>query len=266
MDNSIDPDAVTQFERETWDRCADSYLDTFAGLTSQTMRFLVENASIKNGTTVLEIGSGPGHVADKISQAGGSVTGVDFSSEMVRVAQSRYPHVTFVEANAEQLPFGADAFDAVVANFVVHHLARPERVFAEICRVLNAKGRFTFAVWGEPEAQSSMGAFFAAVEEHASMDDLPHGPLFGVTDVALYKSMLTASGLTDIRLETHNVVWCTETLEPVIRGFSEWGNLTKLDRELQVKIESTTRINSEKYDAGGQYEFPHTVFVGTASK
>lgn len=266
MDNSIDPETITQYERETWGRCADSYLDTFAGLTSQTVKFLVKNASIGDGTTVLEIGSGPGHVAEKISQAGGSVTGVDFSPEMVRVAQSRYPHITFLQADAEQLPFDAETFDAVIANFVVHHLARPENVFAEICRVLNTNGRFTFAVWGEPEAQSSMGAFFAAVEEHGSMNDLPHGPLFGVTDDALYTSLLAAAGLTDIRLETHDAVWCSETLDPIIRGFWDWGNLTMLDRESQDKIESTTRTNAEKYNVGGRYEFPHTVFMGTVTK
>lgn len=266
MDDSFDPDTVTQYERETWGRCADSYLDTFAGLTSQTANFLVENANVREDTTVLEIGSGPGHVADMISQAGGSVIGVDFSPEMVSIAQSRYPHLTFVQANAEQLPFDAETFNTVIANFVVHHLARPHIVFKEICRVLSTDGQFAFAVWGEPEAQSSVGAFLAAVQQHASIDDLPHGPLFGVTDHNVYESLLTAGGLTDIRLEIHDVVWRSETLEPIIKGFWQWGNMAAIEPLLQKKIETTTRENAEEYKVGGRYEFPHTVFAGTATK
>jgi SAM-dependent methyltransferase len=266
MNKSFDPGTVAQYERETWSRCADSYLDTFAGLTSQTVNYLVKNAGIRDGSTVLEIGSGPGHVADQISHAGGLVTGVDFSQEMVSVAQHRYPNVRFVQADAEQLPFEDDTFDAVVANFVVHHLARPQIVFDEIRRVLTNDGRFAFVVWGEPEAQSSIVAFFAAVEEHTSLNELPHGPLFGVTDHAVYTSLLNTAGLTDIRLETHDVVWRCTTLAPVIRGFWDWGNLAGLDRQVQDKIESTTRINAEQFKMDGRYEFPHSVFTGNASK
>lgn len=266
MDSRFDPDTVSNYERETWSRCADSYLDTFAGLTGQTAKILVQNANICEGTEVLEIGSGPGHVADLLSIAGGLVTGVDFSAEMVDVARNRYPHATFVHADAERLPFDDGSFDAVVANFVVHHLARPQIVFSEINRVLKDDGRFGFVVWGEPEAQSSIGAFFAAVQEHGSLDELPHGPLFGITDQAVYKSLLNGAGLIDVQLETHDVVWRSETLESVIRGFWDWGNMATLDRELQNRIESATRKNAEQFNLGGHYEFPHTVFVGTASK
>ena len=139
-------------------------------------------------------------------------------------------------------------------------------MFAEICRVLNANGRFAFAVWGAPEAQSSVGAFFAAVEEHSSIDELPHGPLFGVTDHDVYSRLLTAGGLIDVQLETHDVVWCSATMDPIMKGFWDWGNIAELEPSLQEKIDSTTRQNAEKYRMGDGYEFPHTVFMGTATK
>jgi 2-polyprenyl-3-methyl-5-hydroxy-6-metoxy-1,4-benzoquinol methylase len=129
MSERFDPDVVAKYEHDTWSRCADDYIDTFAGITGETVPLLLEAAGIRSGSQVLEIGSGPGHVADLLVQAGASVTGVDFSSKMVEVAQSRFPEITFKQADAEQLPFEADSFDAVVANFVVHHLARPETVF-----------------------------------------------------------------------------------------------------------------------------------------
>ncbi len=266
MNKKTNPDVVTQYEHETWSRCAEGYLDTFAGLTRETIPLLLEAARIRPGSTILDIGSGPGHVAEALHQAGAAVRGIDFSGQMVEVARGRYPHITFQEANAEQLPFDPGMFDAVVSNFVVHHLARPECVFREVCRVLKPGGRFAFAVFEAPEAQSSIGAFFAAVQEHHDLDELPHGPLFGMTDRNVYQAMLTAGGLANCRLNTEEVVWRSKTLEPILAGFWKWGNMAALPREVQDKIEKTTRENAKPYERDGQFAFPHSVLFGTAEK
>ncbi len=87
MNEEFDPDVVAQYERDTWNRCADGYVDTFAGITRETVPLLLEAGAIQPGSKVLDIGSGPGHVADLLFKAGANVTGVDFSSNMVEVAQ-----------------------------------------------------------------------------------------------------------------------------------------------------------------------------------
>ncbi len=266
MSDAINPDVVTQYERETWSRCAESYIDTFAALTRETVPLLIKAANVGRGMRVLEIGSGPGHVAHALVESGAAATGVDFSSQMVRVAQQMYPNITFQEANAEQLPFDGGTFDAVVSNFTVHHLARPEVVFREVSRVLVSRGRFAFAVWRAPEAQSSIGAFFDAVQAHYTLDELPHGPLFGVTERSVYEPMLAAAGLTDCQLSTHDVVWRSEGLEPILRGFWEWGNIAALPQDVQDRIEATTRENAKAYEQGGCFAFPHTILLGSAAK
>jgi SAM-dependent methyltransferase len=266
MVEPFSPDVVTQYERETWSRCAESYLDTFAALTGETVPLLTKAANIRGGSKVLEVGSGPGHVARALSEAGASVIGVDFSAPMVKVAQRRYPDITFHEANAEQLPFDAGSFDAAVSNFTVHHLARPELVFSEVCRVLVPDGRFAFVVWGAPEAQSSIAAFFAAVQAHHTLDALPHGPLFGVTERSVYEPMLTAAGFTDCHLSSHEIVWRSEGLEPVLRGFWDWGHLAALPQDVQDRIEATTRENAKGYEQDGRFAFPHTILLCSAMK
>jgi ubiquinone/menaquinone biosynthesis C-methylase UbiE len=266
MNTRFDPDAVAKYENETWSRCADDYMDTFAGITRETVPLLMEAAGIRPGNQVLEIGSGPGHVADLLVQAGASVTGVDFSSKMVEVAQSKYPEITFRQANAEQLPFKAGSFDAVVANFVVHHLARPETVFREVHRVLKSGGRFAFAVWGAPEEQSSIGAFFTAVMAHHDLDELPHGPLFGVTERSVYEPLLAQAALKDCQLSVHQVNWKTDSLDPILQGFWDWGNMATLPAETQTKIEETTRENAQPYEQDGRYIFPHSILFGSALK
>jgi ubiquinone/menaquinone biosynthesis C-methylase UbiE len=259
-------DEVTQYELETWKRCAEDYLDTFAGLTSQSTPILIEAAEIRPGSHVLDLGSGPGHVAKMLAQAEAVVTGVDFSPQMVKTAQSHYPHIKFREANAEELPFDDGAFDAVVSNYVVHHLARPEVVFREISRVLKPGGRFAFVVWGAPEEQSSVGAFFGAVEAHHEIAELPHGPLFGVTELSVYEPLLSQAGLEDCQLTTHGVTWITESLDPVLKGFWDWGNMAALPSEIQEKIRETTRENAQPYKQNGRFELPHTALLGTALK
>jgi SAM-dependent methyltransferase len=266
MNEGFDPDVVAKYERDTWSRCAEDYVDTFAGLTGETVPFLMEAAEIGSGNQVLEIGSGPGHVADMMAQAGVGVAGVDFSSKMVEVAQSRYPEIAFQQADAEQLPFDADSFDAVVANFVVHHLARPETVFREVNRVLKPGGRFAFAVWGAPDEQSSIGAFFGAVMAHHDLEQLPHGPLFGVTDRGVYEPLLAQAHLDECELSIHEVTWKTDSLDPILKGFWDWGNMAALSAETQTKIEETTRINSKPYEKDGRYSFPHSILFGSAKK
>jgi SAM-dependent methyltransferase len=262
--NKTDADEVTQYELETWERCAEEYLDTFAGFTSQAIPLLVGAAETRPGSHVLDLGSGPGHGSQMFAQSGAVVKGVDFSPQMVEAARRCYPHIMFKEANAEQLPFDNGVFDAVVSNYVVHHLARPGVVFREISRVLKPGGRFAFVVWGAPEEQSSVGAFFGAVEAHHDIAELPHGPLFGVTEHGVYEPLLTQAGLEDCQLTTHDVTWITESLDSVLRGFWDFGNMAALPSEIQEKIRETTRENAQPYKQDGQYVLPHTALLVTA--
>jgi SAM-dependent methyltransferase len=264
--SKMNADEVTQYELDTWGRCADEYLDTFAGLTSQVIPLLLESVGDCRGRQVLDLGSGPGNVAEVFAEKGAEVTGVDFSPQMVKVAQSRYPHISFKEANGEQLPFDDGAFDAVVCNYVVHHFARPEVVFREIFRVLKPGGRLVFAVWGVPEEQSSVGAFFGAVVAHHDLAELPHGPLFGVTERSVYEPLLTQAGLTDCRLTMHDVTWEMDSLDPLLQGFWDWGNMSALPLEVQAKIRETTRANSQAFNKDGVFVFPHTALLGVALK
>lgn len=262
----MNADEVTQYELDTWGRCADEYLDTFAGLTSQAIPLLLESVGDCRERQVLDLGSGPGNVAQVFAEKGAEVTGADFSPQMVKVARTRYPHISFKETNAEQIPFADGAFDAVVCNYVVHHFARPEVVFREIFRVLKPGGRFVFSVWGAPEDQSSVGAFFEAVMAHHDLAELPHGPLFGVTQRSVYEPLMTQAGLTDCRLTMHDVMWEMGSLDPLLQGFWDWGNMSALPLEVQEKIRGTTCENSQAFSKNGMFVFPHTVLLGVASK
>lgn len=264
MTDNIELDIITKYEQDTWTRCAESYVKTFAGITNQAVSKLIQLGNIELGNHVLEIGCGPGNVANLLDKLGTNVKGIDFSEKMVSVATQLYPQITFKEANAEEIPFPDNSFDCVVANFVVHHLARPEVVFKEINRVLKPGGRFVFAVWGAAEEQSSMGAFFGAVSAHYELSELPHGPLFGITERSVFDALFSDAGFTNCTLSTHELPWKMDTLEPLINGFWDWGNMDALPEITQTNIKNTTAENSVPYKQGASYVFPHNILFGSA--
>ena len=145
------------FEQSGWQRAAAQYGDAFGGLTSQTIPRLLAAANVSSGTRLLDVASGPGYVAAAAAAVGASAIGVDFSSEMVRLAARRYPGIRFQEGDAEALAFPDESFDAVTINFGVLHLARPDAALAEARRVLVPGGRCAFTVWATPEVSVGFG-------------------------------------------------------------------------------------------------------------
>ncbi|HET9851863.1 MAG TPA: methyltransferase domain-containing protein [Candidatus Limnocylindrales bacterium] len=266
MEQIIDEAAVSRFENETWSRCADSYPETFHLLTGRTIALLVRAAGIRAGTRVLDLGAGPGDGTAMLAETGAAVAGVDFSRTMVAAARRRHPGLTFHEGDAEVLPFADGVFDAIVSNFVVHHLARPALVFREVSRVLAPGGRFAFIVWASPEEQTGFGVFFAAVQAHHTLEALPHGPLFGVTDRAVYDKLARGAGFQGLQLTKHEVSWEMDGLDPLLRGLCVWGNIAALPQTVQHRIETTTRANAAAYQREGRFVFPHSVLLGVATK
>jgi SAM-dependent methyltransferase len=95
---------------------------------------------------ILEIGSGLGEFAERIaSQLGAELVAVDISPRMVELTRARGVDASVADAAA--LPFRDGEFDAVVANWVLHHLPQLDRGVAEIARVLTGAGRLVAATF-----------------------------------------------------------------------------------------------------------------------
>ncbi len=88
---------------------------------------------------VLDVGSGTGRLAQAIAErdSGFRVVAADFSEPMLRVAP---PQLRRVGADAQQLPFGDEQFDAVVSGFLVRNLADINLGLSEQLRVLKPGG------------------------------------------------------------------------------------------------------------------------------
>jgi len=107
-------------------------------------------AGIRPGDNVLDLGSGAGNdcfVVRAIVGETGSVTGLDFTAEMVARAVKNnkklgYTNVTFVNGDIEEMPLPDNKFDVVVSNCVLNLVPDKNRAFTQILRVLKPGGHF----------------------------------------------------------------------------------------------------------------------------
>jgi demethylmenaquinone methyltransferase/2-methoxy-6-polyprenyl-1,4-benzoquinol methylase len=99
----------------------------------------------------LDVAGGTGDVAFRVATAGGAgthVTVFDINPEMLAVGRERAEQrrlddvVTFVEGNAESLPFPDRSYDAYTVAFGIRNVPRIETALAEAYRVLKIGGRF----------------------------------------------------------------------------------------------------------------------------
>jgi ubiquinone/menaquinone biosynthesis C-methylase UbiE len=143
---------------------ADAY-DRFMGRYSVPMApGLADLAGIERGRRVLDVGCGPGALTAELVQRLGpdAVVAVDPSEPFVTAARERNPGVDVQLAAAEELPFEDDAFDAALAQLVVHFMADAVTGLREMARVTRPGGVVAASVWG-PEGPLS--TFWRAVRE-----------------------------------------------------------------------------------------------------
>jgi ubiquinone/menaquinone biosynthesis C-methylase UbiE len=133
-------EAFAKFEHEGWQRVAGKYHSVWASSTRQFIPPLLDAAEVTESISVLDVGCGPGYVAAAAAERGATSRGLDFSKEMVAIAQKEFPHIEFREGDAQNLPFTDATFDRALANFALLHLPCPERACAEAYRVLKAGG------------------------------------------------------------------------------------------------------------------------------
>jgi demethylmenaquinone methyltransferase/2-methoxy-6-polyprenyl-1,4-benzoquinol methylase len=98
-------------------------------------------AVVRPGDRVLDACCGTGDLAIAGAEAGGTVTGLDFSEPMLARAREKNPDIDWVSGDAMRMPFPDESFDAATVGFGVRNLDDLERGLAELRRVLKPGGR-----------------------------------------------------------------------------------------------------------------------------
>ena len=172
-------------------------------------------AGVKEGQTVLDIGSGAGIdcfiAADKVGKSG-KVIGLDMTPEMIRKATENalkggYTQVEFRMGEAENMPVEDSSVDWIISNCVINLSPDKKKVFAETSRILKSGGQFSISdiVLGDDLPEFIANNIYAWT-----------GCIAGAIKETDYLQGLRDAGLTDVEVESRIVFE-----ESTLKGFME---------------------------------------------
>lgn len=159
-----------------------------------------EYALIKEGDTVVDLGSGAGNdafVARAVTGDKGKVIGVDFTEKMIDKARVNAEklglnNVEFRYGDIENIPISANTANVVVSNCVMNLVPNKKRAFEETYRILKTGGHFSISdivlVGNLPKPlQDSAEMYAGCVSGAIQKDD--------------YLSIIKEAGFTNIKLQ-----------------------------------------------------------------
>jgi demethylmenaquinone methyltransferase/2-methoxy-6-polyprenyl-1,4-benzoquinol methylase len=121
-----------------------------AGLDRRWRR-LAADTVVRPGDVVLDACCGTGDLAIAAERAGGRVTGLDFSEQMLVRARGKSDSVEWVLGDVTALPFDDASFDAVTVGFGIRNVPDLDVGLAELARVLRPGGRVACLEITRPE-------------------------------------------------------------------------------------------------------------------
>lgn len=164
-----------------------------------------EFALIKEGDTVVDLGSGAGNdafVARSITGEKGKVIGVDFTEKMIEKARINatklnFTNVEFRQGDIENMPLASKVADVVVSNCVLNLVPNKKQAFTETFRVLKKGGHFSVSdivLVGElPEGLRKSAEMYA-------------GCVSGAIQKDEYLKIIEEVGFTDIKVQKEKII------------------------------------------------------------
>lgn len=168
-------------------------------------------AFIKEGDTVIDLGSGAGNdcfVARSLAGAAGKVIGVDFTERMIQRAREnaerlKYNNVEFRLGDIEQLPVADNTADVVVSNCVLNLVPDKDKAVREMHRVLKPGGHFSVS------DIVLTGDLPSKLRAHA---ELYVGCIAGAMEKDSYLKLLKDTGFTNIRVQKEKGIEMPEAI------------------------------------------------------
>jgi SAM-dependent methyltransferase len=273
-DPTVDADAFNAFETAGWERQVAGYEDFFGPITTRLVPSLLDAAAVRRGSRVLDVAAGPGYVAAGAAERGASVIGVDVSEGMLALARRLHPDIDFRHGDAEALPFADTSFDAVVANFLMLHVGRPERATGEFARVLAPGGLLALTVWDVPEQARFLGVLVEAVAEAGAPPppDIPAGPpIFRFADDDEFAGLLRGRGLEEVDVQTVSFSHHEPSADALWRGLL--GGTVRLSAlirgqtgAMEQQIRAAFDRIVERYRVGAALELPVSVKLASGRR
>ena len=240
-------------------------------LFQQWAPVLASAAELQPGQRVLDVACGTGVLAREAARRVGAATvcGLDRNPAMLAVAGRVAPDIHWRPGRAEELPFEADAFDAVVSQFGLMFFDDPAAGLGEMRRVLCPGGALAVAVWARLEEAPGYAAMAELLRrlfgERVALElRVP----FQLGDRDRLAAVLRAGGWPDADIATVSGVArfpsLNEWLHTDVRG---WTLADKIDDDQYARLRAeATGVLARFVRPDGSVEFAAPAHIATARR
>jgi ubiquinone/menaquinone biosynthesis C-methylase UbiE len=219
--SAVDPNQYKETQRNNWDSVAHGWEKWWRIIeigAEKVSRRLIELASIKVGSKVLDISTGIGEPAITAAREVGNtgqVLATDISSEMLSIAKQRAINaglqhaIVFKQGDTGTMELPNSTFDAALCRFGLMFLPDLDTALLNIYGSLVNGGRFAAAVWASPEKDSLFASTMNTVMKETRTSPPPAGVPgpFSLSDKSLLRNYFVNTGFKDVTIERINVTF-----------------------------------------------------------
>ncbi|HTP23036.1 MAG TPA: class I SAM-dependent methyltransferase [Solirubrobacteraceae bacterium] len=146
---------------ELWGTRARDYADFQEPQMSALFEDAIRRTGVDLGSTVLDVGCGPGGFCRLAVEAGATVTGIDASQALVEISRERVPSGRFDVGDMQFLPYEDDSFEVVTGFNSFQYAADRVAALREARRVARPGGIVHVVVWGREDRTELVAALRA---------------------------------------------------------------------------------------------------------
>lgn len=158
-----DGNVIKERQREMW--TSGDYVDIATTIESVAAG-LVDRMDLADGQDALDVACGTGNATIPAAQRGARLTGLDLTPKLIEIARRRAEEAgveaTFLEGDAERLPFDDGSFDRVMSVLGAMFAPDQKRTAEELIRVCRPGGRIGFCAWTPAGLNGRMFALLAS--------------------------------------------------------------------------------------------------------
>ncbi len=248
--------------KEEFTRQADAFASSPTIKNPDRIALLVEAVAPDTTTRVLEIATGPGHIALAFAPRCREVVGIDLTEAPLKIAEKiraerGITNARFIQGDVEgRLPFEDGEFDAAVCRFSFHHFQNPANVAREMARVCRVGARIVVEDIGASE-HPERAAYHNNFE---LLRDTSHTRFIPISEML---TMIAAAGLDIVSVTTAEIPnpverWLDTSFTPPDRA-AEVRELIERDIREDLSGADSRRVNGKLY-------FTHRSAIITARK